>query len=201
MRAHSFPHHWSEAVKQPCEGLACAHRKAQNRLCNCKLPASCQPEAGYSPAGRILTGRHGILKRECAVRPTSIRSAAMPEEATGRAACPWGRTYAGKRLYRHVLPMPPGPSTKNTLPCTHARSPLSERSNVKHVSWQNNSSRRVCSAVETFTSHAKATGKQALPHAQAQPFHHIIDLSLRLLQAGKIFLHNSVQPGQSSTPF
>ena len=41
----------------------------------------------------------GILKQECAVRPPGKRRAAMPEEATARAICPFKRTFASKVLY------------------------------------------------------------------------------------------------------
>jgi hypothetical protein len=54
----------------------------------------------------------GILNRECAVLPPSIKSAAIPEEATGNAISPHNLTFASIVLYKNVLPVPPGPSTK-----------------------------------------------------------------------------------------
>ena len=54
----------------------------------------------------------GIFRRECAVLPPSIKSAAIPEEATGNAISPCDLTFASIVLYKNVLPVPPGPSIK-----------------------------------------------------------------------------------------
>ncbi|RIA83529.1 hypothetical protein C1645_833693 [Glomus cerebriforme] len=54
----------------------------------------------------------GILKRECAVLPPSIRSAAIPEEATDKAISPHNLIFARIVLYKNVLPVPSGPSIK-----------------------------------------------------------------------------------------
>ena len=57
----------------------------------------------------------GILNLECAVRPPSNIDAATPDVAVAMAINPSDRTLATRRaLYRNVLPVPPGLSTKNT---------------------------------------------------------------------------------------
>jgi hypothetical protein len=57
-----------------------------------------------------------ILNQECAVLPPSIKSAEIPEEATANVTFPHDRTVASKVLYKKVLPVPLGPSTKKQVP-------------------------------------------------------------------------------------
>ncbi|PKY50737.1 hypothetical protein RhiirA4_531162, partial [Rhizophagus irregularis] len=57
----------------------------------------------------------GILKREWAVLPPSIKSTEIPEEAIANAISLWDLTVASKVLYKKVLPVPPGPSTKKQV--------------------------------------------------------------------------------------
>jgi hypothetical protein len=54
------------------------------------------------------------LNLECAVRPQGNIDAAMPEVAVAIPINLSERTLARIALYRNVLHVPPGPSTKNT---------------------------------------------------------------------------------------
>jgi hypothetical protein len=56
----------------------------------------------------------GILNLECAVRPPGNIDAAIPDVAVAMAINPLDRTLARSALYRNVLLVPPGPSTKKT---------------------------------------------------------------------------------------
>jgi hypothetical protein len=58
----------------------------------------------------------GILKTECEVHPPSNKKVVMPEEVTPMATCLSRQTDANNTLYTKVLPNPPGPSRKNTMP-------------------------------------------------------------------------------------
>lgn len=54
----------------------------------------------------------GILNLEWAVFPPGNNNAAIPEEATERTILFCDRMYEISVLYKNVLPVPPGPSTK-----------------------------------------------------------------------------------------
>ena len=54
----------------------------------------------------------GILNLECAVRPLGNIDAAIPDVAVVMAINLSDQTLAWGALYRNVLPVPPGPSTK-----------------------------------------------------------------------------------------
>jgi hypothetical protein len=56
----------------------------------------------------------GILNLERAVRPPGNIDAAIPDVAVAMAINPLDRTLARRALYRNILPVPPGPSTKKT---------------------------------------------------------------------------------------
>jgi hypothetical protein len=56
----------------------------------------------------------GILNLERAVRPSGNIDAAIPDVAVAMAINPLDRTLARRALYRNILPVPPGPSTKKT---------------------------------------------------------------------------------------
>jgi len=56
-----------------------------------------------------------ILNRKCAILPLLIRSIVILEEATVITISSCDLTFASKVLYKNVLPVPPGPSTKKDL--------------------------------------------------------------------------------------
>jgi hypothetical protein len=56
----------------------------------------------------------GILNLEWEVRLPSMIEAAMPDVAVATAVRPIDRTLASNALYKKVLPVPPGSSTKKT---------------------------------------------------------------------------------------
>ncbi|GAA0157950.1 hypothetical protein LIER_38553 [Lithospermum erythrorhizon] len=58
----------------------------------------------------------GILNQLCAVRPPKKPEDAMPDEATISAMNPFDRICANNTLYKNLLPVPPGLSTKKTPP-------------------------------------------------------------------------------------
>ena len=57
----------------------------------------------------------GILKRECAVRPPSNNSAAIPLDATARAIFPTDRTVDNTVSSKNVFPYPPGASIRISI--------------------------------------------------------------------------------------
>ena len=59
---------------------------------------------------------NGMTRKECVVRPSLFkRQAAIPLVAIAIHLTPRSRRYPNILLYTKVLPVPPGPSKKNSL--------------------------------------------------------------------------------------
>jgi len=57
----------------------------------------------------------GILSLECAVLPPGNNSAAIPDDATASAILFFDLIKFNNCVFKKLFPVPPGPSTKNTL--------------------------------------------------------------------------------------
>jgi hypothetical protein len=65
----------------------------------------------------VSSSSHGILKRECVVRPHGRSNKATPEEATDKTICLRLRKNVMTEFHKYVLPVPPYPETKKNLVC------------------------------------------------------------------------------------
>jgi hypothetical protein len=65
----------------------------------------------------VSSSSHGILKRECVVRPPGRSNEATPEEATDKKICLRLCKNVMIEFHKYVLPVPPYPKTKKILAC------------------------------------------------------------------------------------
>lgn len=72
----------------------------------------------------VGSGFSGILNLECVVLPPGMRVVAIPNVVVVSAMHHLLRNDANSDRYKYVLPVPPGPSKKNTLLSPRSITPL-----------------------------------------------------------------------------